>query len=401
VPDVWINGRISFPDGWWENYVKVKTDQEGRYRLVGLPKARSYSVAAWGLPKNYLQTSKKVRGTEGLAPIAVDFELIRGVRVHGRIADKDTGKPAPATLWYIPLEKNKYVVDLTKDDPLSVGSLFGGLGHRNEADGSYSLLAPPGPGIVTVRAEAKDDLYTQAVLDPADRAKASTSNTEEGNGVEIRGPRNFSWTFQGYSAYRILDLAPDASSLTCDFTFDRGRTLTVNIVDAEGKPLKGAVVAGINDMGMAMGLVHSSFKAVALNPAHPRMISFAHKERKLLGYIRLGGNEKEPVTVRLQPGGVVTGRVLGEDGKPLPGIVVRVSYRRNAVGYLAERVIGDPPIQTDADGRFRIEGIFPDLEFGLDLRKGNDFFNTDAKYRELMSSGGTKNLGDIIAKRPE
>lgn len=393
LADIHINGGI--PNHWWENYVQVKTDKEGRYRILGLPKAGSYHVSAWGAQKGYIQVGKKIGGSEGLAPIALDFELVRGVRVRGRITDKTTGKPVPAALWYVPLEGNKHFDALPgKDD-----SLFAGTGHRNEKDGSYSVLALPGPGIIYVRAEVQDNPYTQAALDPADRSKAATTDPEEGVGVTFVGVGGESLLLWGHNAYRIIDPAPDAQSLKCDFFFDRGCTRTGSVLDPEGKPLTGVRVRGLASLGDSKTLAGSSFKAIALNPAQPRTICFLHQQRKLMGHIRLGGNEEEPVTVRLQPGAVLTGRVLDKDGKPFSGVRVHVAYRLNAGRGLVEDAAGDRPIQTDANGRFRIEGIFPDLKFRLDLWKGRDFFSTDEKYRELKWSAGTKDLGDIIAKQ--
>lgn len=395
LPDVWINGSVRI--AWWENYVKVKTDKEGRYRILGLPKARSYHVSVWGLQKNYLQVGKTVGDSEGLAPITLDFELVHGVRVSGRITDKATGKPVPAALWYVPLENNKHFGALPGAD----NGLFAGLGHRNEKDGSFNLLAPPGPGIIRVRAEVEHNPYTEAALDPVDLSKAASADPEGSLGVTFLGAGGIYLTLSGHNSYRIIDPAADASSLTCDFTFDRGGTRTGTVVEPEGKPLTGVHVQGLSAMGGAKVLTDSSFKAIALNPAHPRTIAFAHKERKLVGAVRLGGDEKEPVRVRLQLGAVLTGRVLDEDGKPSPGVAVGVSYRLNAVRWLADEVAGNRPIQTDANGRFRIEGVFPDQKFGLALSKGKGFLSTDEKYGELTVSVGTKDLGDIIAKRSE
>lgn len=400
LADIPINGSI--PNHWWENYVQVKTDKEGRYRILGLPKDRSYHVTVWGSQQNYIQVGKKIGDSEGLAPIKLDFELVHGARVHGRITDKTTGKPVPAALWYVPLEGNKHFDALPgKDD-----SLFGGASHRNKKDGSYSLLALPGPGIIVLRAEAEDNpymQYTEAALDPADKAKAVSTNLEERLGVAFLGVGRGYVALSTYSAnaYRIIDPAADAESLHCDFAFDRGRMRTGSVLDPEGKPLTGVRVHGLSAWGEVKTLDGSMFKAIALNPAQPRTLVFMHKERKLIGRIRLGGDEKEPVTVRLQLGGVLIGRVVNEDDKPLPGVAVSVYYPLNAANWLANDVAGKRSIQTDADGRFCIEGIFPDLKCGLTLRKGGKFLNIDAKYGELVLSAGTKDLGDIHAKKRE
>jgi hypothetical protein len=174
-------------------------------------------------------------------------------------------------------------------------------------------------------------------------------------------------------------------------------------VDADGNPLAGVRVNGLAPIGGNKTLTDSSFKAVAINPAKPRLIAFAHKERKLVGHVRLAADAKEPVTVRLRPGAVLTGRLLDTDGKPLADIVVHASYRANEARWLADEIAEERPIKTDAAGRFRVEGIFPGLEFGLSLRKDNKFFVIDEKYGKLTLDAGTKDLGDITAKpfRPD
>jgi protocatechuate 3,4-dioxygenase beta subunit len=129
------------------------------------------------------------------------------------------------------------------------------------------------------------------------------------------------------------------------------------------------------------------------------MVTFYHKERKLVGHVLLSADAKEPVTVRLQPGAVLTGRVVDEDGQPLAGITVGPGYRVDQARWLADEIAAGQPAQTtDADGRFRVEGIFPDLPFGIGLRKGNKFFVTDETYQKMTLPLGAKDLGSIVAR---
>jgi RNA polymerase sigma factor (sigma-70 family) len=397
LADVWINGNV--PNTWWENYVRAKTDKDGRYRLIGLPKARSYHVSVWGLRRDYIQAGKDVGDSAGLTPLTLDFELVRGVRVRGRITDKATGKPVPAAIWYIPLADNKHFAAMPGKD----AGLFAGLGHRNEKDGSYNLLALPGLGLIKVRAEVEGNPYMQAALDPADRPRAYGTNPDEGLGVTFLGAGQIIETLSGHNAYRIIDPAADADSVTCDFSFDRGRTRTGVVVDPDGKPLTGVRVNGLTAFEGNKTLADNSFTAVALNPAEPRLLAFAHKERKLVGHLHLAADAKEPVRVRLQPAAVLTGRLLDEDGKPLAGITVSASHRANPVRRVTEALAADQPVVTGADGRFRIEGIFPGLGFGLSLHKGDKFLEIDEKYNKLTLEPATKDLGDITAKpfRPD
>ncbi len=384
--------------GWWEDHVYTKTDEAGRYRLVGLPKGkvRTFRVQAYASSQGYLPVARPVDDSEGLAALTLDFELVRGIRVRGRITDKATGKPVPAALWYTPLADNQYYAKI----PGSDWYRFNSQGIGTEKDGSFSLLALPGSGLIKVRAEVKDNPYTQAAIEPADRPKAS-STTDEGLGESFLSAGGTIETLFGHNAYRLIDPAPDAGSITCDIQFDRGQTRAGTVVDPDGKPLTGVRVAGLRANGGNQTLTASSFQAVALNPIKPRLVAFAHKERKLLGHVLLGADAPEPVTVRLQPGAALTGRLLDEDGKPLAGVTVIAGYRVNEARWLADEMTGGKPIQTDADGRFRIENIFPGLRFNLVIRKGRGFLSTDEPYRVLTLEAGTKDLGNIIARPAE
>src|SRR5262249_56321579 len=67
--------------------------------------------------------------------------------------------------------------------------------------------------------------------------------------------------------------------------------------------------------------------AYHLQPGKPRLMVFYEPTRKLFGTLRLKGDEKGPLVVRLGPGGAVRGRLVGPDGRPLAGVVVKVYHR--------------------------------------------------------------------------
>jgi hypothetical protein len=207
----------------------------------------------------------------------------------------------------------------------------------------------------------------------------------------------------GHNAYRVIDPVPEAGSIVCDLQFDRGESRRGKVVDSDGKPLTNVRAAGLFPLGEHKTLADGSFEAIALNPAQSRLVAFLHKERKLVGHVVLAADAKEPVTVRLQPGAVLTGRLLDEDGKPLAGIAVRIGYQANGVFWLIKEVFGDNSVKTDADGRFRVEGIFPGLEFGFGFIKGREYLDPGKKNRRLTLEAGTRDLGDIVARpfRPE
>jgi RNA polymerase sigma factor (sigma-70 family) len=379
---------------WWGDYAQTKTDAEGRFRLVGVAKASDYTVSAYaGDP--YLPSQQHVGDSEGLKPLTVNFDVVRGVLVKGRITDKETGKPVFCALWYFPLADNKFFKDLPGKDWYSHVS----QGHRTDKDGSFSLTALPGSGVIKVRAENEAmGLYTEAVLDSAHRSRAYGDDGEGGLGQSFLSAGGSIETLTGHHAYRLIEPPQGGDTVTCDIELDRGKKVTGTVVDPDGKPLAGAKALGLTALGGgAVSLKDGSFTAQALNPARPRTVAFVHKERKLAGHVALRGNEREPVTVKLEPWGTVTGRALDEEGRPLADAEFHVSYHANSIRWLFE--VERPTARTDRDGRFRVEGLFPGVSFAIGFVKRGTIHDAGDDYRKLSAKPGqTNDIGDVKTK---
>src|SRR5262249_8899500 len=157
-------------------------------------------------------------------------------------------------------------------------------------------------------------LYTQAFIAPADKAKAYRTG-EEGLGDSFLSAGGSIEHLFGHHAYKLIDPEPGTEVIECNLELDRGLTCSGTVVDPEGKPLPGVNVIGLSAVGGGSTVLKdASFTAGALDPAHPRTISFIHKERKLVQAVSVRGDEKESLTVKLEPWGIVTGRALDEEG---------------------------------------------------------------------------------------
>ncbi len=162
-------------------HASVTTGKDGRFRLDGLPKATSYWVQADPrLGKPYLGTRKDVAGTDGLEPVAVTFELLKGVIVRGRLVDKATGEVVPGSRVYhrkLPSNANE--------------GNAGTAGPFDFDTEGFRMTVPPGPAIFYAEAEGEDLPYTRAHLTPADRAGASSASvttTERASPSSSRTP---------------------------------------------------------------------------------------------------------------------------------------------------------------------------------------------------------------------
>ena len=87
--------------------------------------------------------------------IHLDINLKRGVWVTGRVVDKATGKPAPGRVEYFVFVDNPYL----KQAPGFRWSMT--HGQFTARDGSFHLVAFPGPGLLATR--ANQDRYVFGV----------------------------------------------------------------------------------------------------------------------------------------------------------------------------------------------------------------------------------------------
>ena len=122
----------------------TRTDAEGRFRLVGLPKGAVYQIRAF--PRTgidpFLGKTITVTDTAGVNPIETTLELVKGVIVVGRLVDEATGQPVFAGIsQYFKLPTNRNEGGSTQKD--------GGerAGHLSLTDPTFRLTVPPGEGV--------------------------------------------------------------------------------------------------------------------------------------------------------------------------------------------------------------------------------------------------------------
>jgi hypothetical protein len=149
------------------------------------------------------------------------------------------------------------------------------------------------------------------------------------------------------------------------------------VVGPDGKPLGGVRVVGLTSMPDAEVLPGASFTVEGLNPRRTRQLIFDHRDKGLGKVVTVRG-EAGPLTVRLEPCGVVVGRVVDREGKPVPG---------ERVGFSPGKLKGLD--RTDDAGRFRVE-LVAGRKYLLILR---------GKRLSLeIEPGRTRDLGDLLVE---
>ena len=371
--------------------ITATTDDQGRYRLAGVPKSRQYHLAAGG--GAYFASPRIVNDTAGLEPITVDFELERGVLVRGRVADKATGRPVRGTVYYLPRPDNPRLKEYPTFATVSTNLA------STEKDGSFAVAVVPGPGLLCAR--ATEDRFV--------RARVSEAGSPPPVLLQIA-------TFHAIVAIDASE--KDPKSQVCAITLDPGRTLGGTVLGSDGAPLPGVFAAGLTGayslLAMApprTKLPSADFTAVGLDPGGARTLVFWHDEKKLARAVLVRGDEAGPLTVRLEPLGAVTGVLTDAEGRPEAGVKVEARYsgRQNdtlpgelAPGFpgLSKPALPLPSVTTGQDGRFRLEGLVPGMRYDVVAQRGKKA--TPLREDFTVAGGERKDLGETRADpKPE
>jgi hypothetical protein len=349
--------------------VSARTDAEGRFRLVGLPKGAIYQVRAFARTgiDPYIGRTITVTDTAGLKPIETTLELVKGVIVIGRLVDDTTGRPVFAGIsQYFKLSTNRNEGGGTQKEG------GGRAGHLSLTDPTFRLTVPPGQGMFCASPRARETPYTCARLSETDIGKVDV-------GLKPLLP--------AFNTYKVIDVPDTAEPFTVEFKLTRGLSRKGRLVGPDGTPVPGAQCYGlVNTLEYVKTLSDDTFEVLGLEPDLPRQLIFVQKDRRLVGSVLIKGEDAKndtPIEVRLGPPGTVKGRLIDEEGLPLWGtrlIFVSSSFGHEGSAYT-----------TDADGRFQIVGLIPGIASEVVVDK-----NARPNYR--LDTGGV--LGRILVQHP-
>jgi protocatechuate 3,4-dioxygenase beta subunit len=364
------------------------TDKEGRYKLAGYAKAPEYDVTAVpAVGQPYFTANVKFRDTPGFAPLEADIEMVRGIALRGRITDKETGQPVRGTrIEYHPLYPNPNTGNGPRDATATAG-----------ADGTYALVVLPGPGVLAVTAErVPQEQYMTALVTPKELAAFYKNWRDPGGNssdfllISAGGNAARGLVQENHHALVLLEPQEKTDKITVDVTLQPALTRKGSVTGPDGQPLGGALVFGLTAHPFAQETLKTAdFTVRGINPKRTRALLFIHKEKGLGYYGEIHGDEKEPLTVRLEPLGSASGRVVDKDGQPVPGLLIHV----NRSGFMGP---GGTQVQTDEGGRFRAEGLVPSQKYELVPAKRSIRLSGPPKGI-IVESGRNKELGDVVA----
>jgi beta-lactamase regulating signal transducer with metallopeptidase domain len=420
IPGMWVGPLQNAVNEYSSSLYPWVTDEKGRFTITGLDpgileadRINRLIVAAAtpGLP---YQTA----WAEAAGDADVLIECRRGIPFRLKLADEQ-GRPVEAVVTYVDVQPNADVVHDEVIWPVNRAA--------RKADGTYEGFVLPGPGAVLVKTEWALN-YRPAHVDPKAFFAPGRTNWTGEEQVSAYGTQDTLTTCQGryigttyrgstidqrdYTAIVLVNPPPDSGPLQLSATVVRDRPRRVSLVDPDGKPVVGAVmreqiqwpafavltrkwVAGVQTR--ETNLSAASIPLTGLHPDRVQHITFVKEDRQLIGLLLARGDGDSPYTVRMQPWGTVTGRIVDENGKPLAdagNILPDTAIQVKADGSDSCEEGGS---KTDAEGRFRVERIIPGLSYSAEIYHKSRLLGT-AFEKLVLRAGEIRDLGDIRAK---
>ncbi len=351
--------------------VWTSTDAKGRYRLVGLAKGTGYMmvvVPAGDQP--YVATRKPVPDSPGLDPVTVDVELKRGVWIEGKLTDKATGQPLQGAVEYFSMYTNPNLRDYPGLDFANYNIV------SSKADGTYRVAGLPGPGLLGVLYHRVPYLRANEREDEFGTRERSFNTTP----YAILFPSN-------YNALARIDPPGGAEVVKCDITIDPGWSSRVLVQGPDNNPLAGVRCFGLTGWSWESQGGKTGEFTLWFNPYHPHDVLLQHPEKRLVGVVRPPKENGGTVTVRMELGAVITGRLVDADGKPRTDVELGVTF--HPWKKSADHPYSPNRIQTDREGRFRVEAVLPGCSYRLKDEQGEVIIESE------LRSGQTKDLGDV------
>jgi RNA polymerase sigma factor (sigma-70 family) len=342
-----------------EELCETVTDRDGKFRLVGLKKEKSYQLGTGSLgAAPYLDANLRVDDTAGLGPISLDIKVHRGVVVTGRVTDS-AGRPVAGYAFYDWAVDNPHLKDFPGiEDAHFLLSPWGNL----DRDGRYRLLVVPGR--VTVGACA--------------RPEEAFTRLDRGKLVAGRPVNRF--PHDAIHAVADMDVNPkDPRTLTHDFMLTAGKARALVIRGAGGRLPAGLFAVGQSEATETKPVAGDTVLLRGLVPGRSRAVVLIDEAKALGAVAAVAGDAEMPVTITLQKLGSITGRVLDTEGPAASAEVhlwlVLDPRRYDNLPSEFSGVFGVEPgawqdftgraTRADKDGQFTITGLLPGQRYRL------------------------------------
>jgi protocatechuate 3,4-dioxygenase beta subunit len=438
-----VNKRSYLPP--CEALLSATTGADGTFTLDGLPQNTAvvlrvahpeFVVELEGVPES---PERGFIGTIDVGAKDITVKLEPGATVEGRVTWEGTGKAAAqAEVSAIPVQAGRDVL----------ASLLGVVKAQTDENGSY-VLKGLAPAPYSLRVSHPDGVAAPKRVELAAAAHLTGQDITLGKGVLVAGkfvkagagePVSGAQLFiqrkdEGGSAYPVVvEVRPDGTfecrvapgditlsanvisgslsqeQRTREMTLVAGQDKTDLIFEVEppvmfkgkvigpdGKAVAGAKVStkwggeqvpvetaqdGTFELPLPPWFRFDNYQVFFVEATHPDLTGY----RGLLGK-RLQSKEDATGEIRLTPVGVIRGRVVGVDGKPIPSAKVSTQVRSEQNG------ISDGHYECDAAGRYEVKDAVGGAEYAVLAQA--DKYGQCLSGQFTLDPGGTHEVEDL------
>jgi RNA polymerase sigma factor (sigma-70 family) len=385
--------------------LESKADAQGRFKVVPYPGNVFSLTASPGPDEPYLLRTREVDWPRGGAVKQdVKISLARGIRVQGVVTEGTDRKPvAGASVRFRPR---------ITDNPFYRRDLqpFFDDGDRRPItgpDGKFAMTVLPGPGHLQVNGPTADYVHTEV-----------TTPVLLGKGV---GPNRRHYS-DGLVA---LELKPDVRTHEVSVALRRGVTVSGGVVAPDGKAVKSGqfFCASYLPYGDTLNPVRTlpikdgRFELPGCDRDRAVKVFFYDGDHG--GVAELSGKDgADPkFTVRLQPCGSATARLVDGESKPLADVALLLEIPITSGASFFDRatleryeLVADAAmtsnldherfgkLKTDAEGRVTFPALIPGAQYRIIARQleGPGMFLLPREF--TARAGETIALGDINVK---
>jgi protocatechuate 3,4-dioxygenase beta subunit len=367
---------------WYE--VKTVTDADGKYRLTGLPPGSHELIACPASDQAYYRMAVKGGEKASQKTAKLDFALTRGHWVTGKLVNLRTNKPeADAPVWYFPLADEPAYVSVPGSRAWSMDPTT-----HTRPDGTFRVVAYPCRGAIVANGWSGN--YITAEQRPLQGDAESLDRGSKNEGTLSTSPAAY---LGSYHAAAIVNVDPQKPK-DYTITLDPGVTVSVKVLDPDGKPVTGAGAGGLASWSLWEPDQAAEIKVRQYNPDRPRAILFLLAEKGLGKLVEPKKGDAGPWDVKLEPVGTATGRLVDADGKPLANSVLQIHYR--LPGHDAwTPSFAHTEVRTDDKGSFRLTNLVGGVLYSF--RHSTDRGAGRSQHYEhvRLKAGETKELGDV------
>ncbi|HEX2476760.1 MAG TPA: carboxypeptidase-like regulatory domain-containing protein, partial [Lacipirellulaceae bacterium] len=268
-------------------YLATITDAEGRYRITGLPIGNDNKLVALA-PQDqpYVPVGHTVDMSADGAEIQQDFRMKRGVWAQGRVYDAQTNEALTGKLDYY-IFRNP---DLEREIP-GLREAHVDEHYFTDADGNFRIPVLRTRGVLGFWYSGPKD----ATAYPRGAGAEEIEGADDQNGRTMKMYPTLPHYLIADNYWKVAEVNPSAGDevVKVDMALSSGRTATVRLTDASGRPLTNVDVHGKN-WGWEQGK-GPDVEVIGLQPGQDRKVLTYHSDLRLAGAATISDKSAEPV----------------------------------------------------------------------------------------------------------